>query len=40
MLLATANVVFLVAGYLAFKVTKHTILEHKLEMIRAFRGRQ
>lgn len=40
MLLAFSNILFLVAGYLAFHVTRQTILEHKLDMIRAFRGRQ
>jgi hypothetical protein len=37
MLIATANICFLAAGYFAFHVTKRTILEHKLDMIRAFR---
>lgn len=40
MILATANIIFLIAGYLAFQTTRRTILEHKLDIIRAFRGRQ
>lgn len=39
MLFAFANILFLGAGFLAFKVTEKTILENKLKIIRAFRGR-
>lgn len=40
MLFAFAHIIFLVAGYLAFQTTRRTMLEHKLDMIRAFRGQR
>jgi hypothetical protein len=40
MLHATANVIFLVAGFIAFQTTRRTMLERKLDMVRAFRGQR